>query len=70
MDNGGPRNVKGCYTAKAQKVGATQGRRVESLNKYRGPQRFKKEIDSDIRYNVKIMGWMGLLDNNLLITII
>ncbi|KAG2218651.1 hypothetical protein INT45_000824, partial [Circinella minor] len=31
MDNGGPRNVKSCYTAKAQKVGAAQGRRVESL---------------------------------------
>ena len=61
MDNGGPRNVKSCYTAKAQKVGAAQGRRLESLNRYRGPQRFKKEIDSDIRYNIKIIKWMKLV---------
>ncbi|KAI9247200.1 P-loop containing nucleoside triphosphate hydrolase protein, partial [Phascolomyces articulosus] len=56
MKNGGPANVKSCFTAQAQRVGSARGKRVEALNKYTGPQRFKQEIDSDIRYIVCVEG--------------
>ncbi|KAI9494829.1 hypothetical protein BDB00DRAFT_761374, partial [Zychaea mexicana] len=39
MLGGGPRNVKACYTTKAQKVTGQHGLKTEALQRYRGPPR-------------------------------
>ncbi|KAI9263239.1 hypothetical protein BDA99DRAFT_438256, partial [Phascolomyces articulosus] len=49
MNGGGPKNVKKCYTAKAQKITGHQGKKVESLNRYNGPPRFKQDLEPEIR---------------------
>lgn len=49
MEGGGPQNVKQCYTAKAQKITGHQGLKVDSLNRYTGPPRFKQDIEPEIR---------------------
>jgi chromosome segregation ATPase len=47
--NGHPRNVKLCFTRDCQTVGAKTGMRTESLKRHKGPIRFKKDVDGDIR---------------------
>ncbi|CAO3619177.1 unnamed protein product [Cunninghamella echinulata] len=47
--NGRPKNIKAAYTSDCQSVGAVSGMRTESLRRHRGPIRFKKDVESDIR---------------------
>ncbi|CAG8605460.1 7405_t:CDS:10, partial [Funneliformis caledonium] len=48
--NGFPRNVEGCYTIDGYKVGHKGGGfSTQSINRYRGPARFKQDIDGQIR---------------------
>ncbi|KAI8376349.1 uncharacterized protein BYT42DRAFT_574286 [Radiomyces spectabilis] len=44
-----PANVKGCFTKHGHSIGAKQGMRTDTINKYRGPPRFKKDIEPEIR---------------------
>ncbi|KAL0078931.1 P-loop containing nucleoside triphosphate hydrolase protein [Phycomyces blakesleeanus] len=43
-----PRNVNICFTKDCQSVGARSGMRTESLQQYKGPPRFKKDVGSEI----------------------
>lgn len=47
--NNHPRNVRLCFTRDCQTVGAKSGMRTESLKRHKGPIRFKKDVDGDIR---------------------
>ncbi|CAI2162914.1 7525_t:CDS:10 [Funneliformis geosporum] len=53
MHNNGrgfPHNVEGCYTIDGYKVGHKGGGfSTQSINRYRGPARFKQDIDGQIR---------------------
>lgn len=44
-----PHNIKTCYTASIQKVGAAMGARTEALEPYRGPPRFRQDVEPQIR---------------------
>ncbi|KAL1918810.1 uncharacterized protein VTP21DRAFT_2832 [Calcarisporiella thermophila] len=48
---GAPRNVSACYTIDGFKVGARTGLSTQALNKYRGPPRFARDLDGQIRAN-------------------
>ncbi|KAI8335914.1 hypothetical protein BC941DRAFT_66438 [Chlamydoabsidia padenii] len=54
-----PRNVKGCFTKDCQTVGAKSGMRTESLRRHKGPIRFKKDVEADIREAEKEMKEIG-----------
>ncbi|CAO3596582.1 unnamed protein product [Absidia cylindrospora] len=46
---GHPHNVKACLTKNCQNVGSKTGLRTESLRRHRGPIRFNKDVEGDIR---------------------
>ncbi|KAI8148037.1 P-loop containing nucleoside triphosphate hydrolase protein [Fennellomyces sp. T-0311] len=49
MENGGPRNVQACYTTNAKITSKNDGKRTDVLDRYRGPLRFKLDIEPEIR---------------------
>lgn len=44
-----PHNIHMCFTSSGHKVGGKSGMKTETLEPYRGPPRFKADVDTEIR---------------------
>ncbi|RCH92677.1 Structural maintenance of chromosomes protein 6, partial [Rhizopus stolonifer] len=44
-----PKNIDLCFTSNCYRVGGKSGMRTESIDKYRGPPRFRKDLDHLIK---------------------